>query len=294
VLLPGGPPATFLGVSIAARLPRLRQDVGGVARTVDPGTLARWVVGLAVKSPEIVRSGGLVAADRVVGDRVVRITVPSGQVALIPGRSFSAAREIYCRNVYLRRGLEVPAGGWVVDLGANQGMFSTLAAVMGAQVVAVEAQPNFADEIAALAARNRVEDRMHVVTALIKSNRSDIAATGVLTDEERWSTATHTDGSAPVELGMNDLLAKFGIDRIALLKIDIEGGEFSLLDPADDLGWLDRVDQIAMEVHPTFGAVPELVELYRSRGFRVEQTDNDGVTVPASDPSVSYVYARRP
>jgi FkbM family methyltransferase len=280
-------------VPLLSRLPRLRQDVTGVARTVDPATLVRWLTGLVVKSPEIVRTGGLVAADAMVGSRTARITVPSGQVALIPGRSFSAAREIYCRNVYLRRGLEVPAGGWVVDLGANQGMFSTLCAVMGAQVLAVEAQPKFADEIVALARRNRVEDRMHVVTALIKSNRADIGATGVLTDEERWRMATHTDGSAPVELGMNELLAKFGVDRIALLKIDIEGGEFSLLDPADDLAWLDRVDQIAMEVHPTFGAVPTLVELYRAHGFRVEQTDNDGVSVVPEDPAVSYVYARR-
>ncbi len=279
---------------ILSRLPRLRQDVAGVARTVDTATLGRWLAGLVVKSPEIIRTGGLVAADALVGDRVVRVTVPSGQVALIPGRSFSAAREIYCRNVYLRRDLEVPAGGWVVDLGANQGMFSTLAAVMGAQVLAVEAQPAFADEIQELARGNRVADRVHVVTALIKSNRSDIGATGVLTDEERWRTATHADGSAPVELGMNELLAKFGIDRVALLKIDIEGGEFSLLDPTDDLEWLERVDQIAMEVHPTFGAVPALVDLYGAQGFRVEQTDNDGASVAPGDPSVAYVYARRP
>ncbi len=276
-----------------SRLPRLRQDVTGVARTVDGVTLGRWLAGLVLRSPEIVRTGGLVAADAVVGDRITRLKVPSGQVALVPGRSFSAAREIYCRNVYLRRGLEVRAGGWVVDLGANQGMFSTLCAVMGAPVVAVEAQPKFADEIAALARLNRVEDRVHVVTALIKSNRADIGATGVLTDEERWRTATHTDGSAPVELGMNELLAKFGIDRIALLKIDIEGGEFSLLDPADDLGWLDQVDQVAMEVHPTFGSVPALVDLYRAHGFTVEQTDNDGVAAAPTDPGVSYVYARR-
>ena len=40
---------------------------------------------------------------------------------------------MYCRNVYLRTGLTMPATGWVIDLGANRGLFSVWAAVTGAQ-----------------------------------------------------------------------------------------------------------------------------------------------------------------
>jgi hypothetical protein len=34
---------------------------------------------------------------------------------------------MYCRNVYLRTGLVMPNEGWVLDLGANCGLFSAWA-----------------------------------------------------------------------------------------------------------------------------------------------------------------------
>src|SRR5487761_1479777 len=75
-------------------------------------------------------------------------------------------REMYCRNVYLRTGLVMPRAGWVVDLGANHGLFSVWAAMAGAQVVAVEAQQGFAPIIGGLAAHNGVAARVRVETAI--------------------------------------------------------------------------------------------------------------------------------
>ncbi len=80
----------------------------------------------------------------------------------LPGSYTAGAREMYYRNVYLRTGFVMPRTGWVLDLGANRGLFSVWAAVAGAQAVAVEAQQGLEPEIRRLAAHNGVSDRVHV------------------------------------------------------------------------------------------------------------------------------------
>lgn len=262
-------------------------------RTTDAGTSVRWLLGLTLRAPSVVRSGGLGPADRFVRGHEVRVKVPSGQVALIPGDAFGSTRELYCRNVYLREGLEVRPQTWVIDLGANAGMFTNLAAVQGAHVVAVEAQAGFLAEIRDLARRNRTEDRVHVVNALIGPNDPALGITGMLSSAEEWEDASHAAAERPDVLGMDELLRRFEIDRVSLLKIDIEGGEFALITERDDLGWLDRVDQLTMEVHPEFGDVDELVRICRERGFSLVCTDNDGALVEPGDPLVNYVYGVR-
>ncbi|WP_024800282.1 FkbM family methyltransferase [Nocardia sp. BMG51109] len=46
------------------------------------------------------------------------------------------------------------------------------------------------------------------------------------------------------------ILARHNIDRVDLMKIDIEGGEFALL--ADHPAWLRRVDRIVIEIHDKY------------------------------------------
>jgi len=88
-------------------------------------------------------------------------------------------------------------------------------------------------------------------------------------------------------------MQKYDIHRVAMLKVDIEGGEFSVFNQEDDLSWLASVDQIALEVHPDFGDVGPLVELLDRHGFLVELHDNEGRSVTAQDNTVNYAYASR-
>src|SRR5207248_1215487 len=105
----------------------------------------------------------------------------------LPAGYTAGAREMYCRNVYLRTGLTMPAGGWVVDLGANRGLFSVWAALAGAQVIAVDAQHGFAADIRHLAERNIVEHRVRVRIGVAGGTRVAGAAVGVVADDTRWA-----------------------------------------------------------------------------------------------------------
>lgn len=63
-----------------------------------------------------------------------------GVELILEGRLFSGAREMYGRSVYFPdRNFQLESGTTVIDLGANTGLFSLLAALRGCRVIALEA-----------------------------------------------------------------------------------------------------------------------------------------------------------
>ncbi len=70
---------------------------------------------------------------------------------------------------------------------------------------------------------------------------------------------------------MHTLIRENGIDRVGLLKIDIEGAEKDIFSAAD-LNWLKAVDRISVEVHDHFrpGATQSIFEALRSDPWNVQ------------------------
>jgi FkbM family methyltransferase len=200
---------------------------------------------------------------------------------------------MYCRNVYLRTGLRMPANGWVVDLGANSGLFAVWAAVTGAQVIAVEAQQDFADKIRGLAEHNGVADRIDVEIALASGVATSGARVGVVADDLRRAATSHGGSARPVDVSMPELISTHRIDRVGLLKVDIGGGEFAVLADTEDLGWLRGVDQLALELHRGFGDTAALIERLRRQGFAIDLRDNDGRNTASASGHPDYAYCRR-
>lgn len=240
------------------------------------------------------KSGSLVPADNAWTRTGARFQPAGGPVITLPGAYTAGAREMYCRNVYLRTGLVMPRTGWVVDLGANRGLFSVWAAMAGAEVVAVEAQQGFAPLIRGLAAHNGVEARVHVKTAFAGGATTPGATVGVLADDHRWTTTTHGGAQRPAGVSVPEIMSDYQIDRIRLLKTDIEGGEFAVFGTGEDLSWLDCVDQVVMEVHPDWGDAADLIDRLRQHGYRVDLRNSVGIPVSARTGPVDYAYCWRP
>ncbi len=78
----------------------------------------------------------------------------------------------------------------------------------------------------------------------------------------------------PVHLRrLSAVLAEEGIERVHLLKIDVQRAELDVLAGLDDADW-PRIDQIVMEVHDapgeaTAGRLAELTALLEGRGYQV-------------------------
>jgi FkbM family methyltransferase len=268
-------------------------DIGAVCKAARPAAAARWLAALAGHSPECARRRSLSPADQVWARTGASFRTPGAAVVSLPSAYTAGAREMYCRNVYLRHGLTMPTSGWVVDLGANRGLFSVWAALTGARVVAVDAQQGFAAEIRHLAAHNGVADRVQVQIAVASGVTSAGACTGMVADDQVWSTTSHGSPSRPAAMSVPQLLSAYQIDRVGLLKVDIEGGEFGLLAAAEDLAWLHQVDQFVLEVHPGYGDVAALAGRLRRHGFAVGLRDNNDRRVAATCAQVSYAYCRR-
>lgn len=141
----------------------------------------------------------------------------------------------------------------VVDLGANVGYAAAwfLSRYPGCRLVAVEPDP---DNFAALQ-RNLAPygDRAVCVRAGVWSHSCHLRISDApYRDNLEWSRqvveCAPGDPGALRGVGLRELLDEHGIDRVSLLKCDIEGAEVALFGPTCR-AWLDRVDAIAIELH---------------------------------------------
>ena len=170
----------------------------------------------------------------------------------------------------------------IVDAGANVGYSSAylLTRFPDAHVIAVEPDPaNFAQLTRNLKPYGK---RVSAVQAALWGedtilNFSDsFAGAG---DEWARQVEPSSEGNGDVRaVSMRSLMEQFGLDRIDLLKIDIEGAEENLFD-AEDIGWLDRVGALVIEIH---GAACQaaLDRAFDGRGFAISRCDELTVYLP--------------
>lgn len=158
----------------------------------------------------------------------------------------------------------------IVDCGANVGHTSAflLSRFPQATVIAIEPDP----ANCALLRRNLgpYGERVRIVASAVWSG-----AVGLLPSEtpfgdgREWARqvreALPHELPAMIGVEMGALLKQSGFDRIAILKVDIEGAEKQLFGPGVE-AWIDRVDQIAVELHDT-EAIAIFETAIAGRGF---------------------------
>ena len=95
------------------------------------------------------------------------------------------------------------------------------------------------------------------------------------------------------ELGvLSDIVRAEGVDRIDLLKVDVEGCELQVLQGIEDEHW-PLVGSVSLEVE-TFKDVEQVRALLESRGFRVVAQASEREKVEGVTSEVSHVWATRP
>jgi FkbM family methyltransferase len=124
-----------------------------------------------------------------------------------------------------------------------------------AHIIALEPEQSNFDLL-----RRNVANRRNV-TCLKKALWSESGMVTVLDPGQgHWAFRTH-DGNEPRSsrervigrvacVTVTDLMRSYGVDRIDLLKIDIEGAEKEVFESSAP--WIDHVDAIAIELHDRF------------------------------------------
>jgi len=251
----------------------------------DSGTFLAYASSAIGSLPEVLRTRSLACVDAAMSGRRCRFTPFDGTTVELDGNYFSGAREIYCRGVYFALpGFGIGHDDVCVDLGANVGVFTTMAACRGKKVIAVEAQSEFLPHIRQNLLRNNCMDNALVEFGLIGST------TGKLSDPAERKNCSHWGREAPVR-SLPEILGRHQVARVDFLKVDIEGSEFGLFD--GDCDWLKMVRKVAMEVHCRFGDANSLCTRLENHGFRVWLVDNHQAVVSSLAESSGYVFARR-
>lgn len=154
-------------------------------------------------------------------------------------------RELFVLEEYALPGLEDP--DVIVDLGSNVGI-SVLyfkSRFPSARVVAAEPLP---EALRRLRANTDHLDGVEVVAAAVSSEDGPLR---LYSGDESWAASTFSGNgrgtTVEVEgLTLDRLVADRGLERIDLLKMDVEGAEEAVLSTT---GALDRIGSIVFEFH---------------------------------------------
>lgn len=170
----------------------------------------------------------------------------------------------------------------VLDIGAQVGCFSIGLATFhpGATVHAYEASPRSADIAAENVARNGLDGRVTVHATAVSDATGHITfeddgsgsalngSAGVVGDTRAAAVVQMTTITVPC-VSFADAVS--GVDgEVALVKIDTEGGEYSIVLGSEPSDWAG-VQKVVIEYHPIEGHSWEELEAFFTRaGFRAD------------------------
>jgi FkbM family methyltransferase len=165
----------------------------------------------------------------------------------------------------------------VIDIGANVGLFAKYMYSKGSKkVVLVEANPNLESNI-----KNMLDDDY---------NRSSVYLSPIFSEKKKvtfnYSSSNSAIGSIAFDSSMgldydsltnqmeletitlDEIIEKENLDRISLLKCDIEGGEYDLIPSLTDKQ-MSMIDKFMIEIHSNNNnQIQPILDKLESHGFR--------------------------
>ena len=217
--------------------------------------------------------------------------------------------EIFVQEVYGSRGIEIPPGGIVIDVGANIGLFALYIArkFNVGRILCFEPAPHCFDALkenivslgtkvfvsnAALGENEGKSEFTYypnytIMSSMVanKQRDGDVLRAGIRTEYDRrfhkvadermveHMVSEKLCGAQTFECPVTTLtrtLAAHQMERVSLVKIDVECAENIVLNGIETKDWA-RIDQFAIEVHDQGGKEHEAMrDRLMSKGFNVE------------------------
>ena len=159
-------------------------------------------------------------------------------------------------------------GGVIVDGGANNGLYSFLVAQRFPRVRIIACEPsstlqgvlekNFSDLNIKLIAK-ALSDKTEKLSLYTSKDSDQIGSTikeNVEAFKKSGLETTLVDG-----ISLEDLMISENIQKISLLKLDVQGAEYNILKDADSV--LDRTDYLMLEVMLIEPSAFDLIQLIR-------------------------------
>ena len=211
--------------------------------------------------------------------------------------------EVFVDGCYTKNGLVIPAGGCIVDIGANIGMFSVFAALQHADLDIYSFEPLpptfellklntalYSERIKifniGISDREETVDFTYFPNATVLSSRysegtdiTDIVrqtihnqekATGQQASESEINELLKdrlVTRTYPCKLmTLSQIIRDYHIERIDYLKIDVEKSEMDVLNGIAEEDW-KKIRQIALEIHDIDGRKEQMLKELSRHGF---------------------------
>jgi FkbM family methyltransferase len=246
---------TFVGI--------LHESAGAVRIVGDLRSLIRLLVDIL-----LFRVLGLFSIPGRNRDREIRLKDGTRIVYRLNRGDIQSIREVWMDEVYRLPSPILP--GVVIDLGANIGLTSLWLARRHAptRVIAVEPSPQNARLVRLNLSRNGVPATVVEAAAGARDGTARFSASA---DSNQGQLGE--DGEEVPVISMSTLLREHAPGQsVALMKMDIEGGEQDLL--SSNTEWLSRIPVVLAEFHPDRVDYPGLIGKLESAGFVYHRPDH--------------------
>lgn len=176
-----------------------------------------------------------------------RLVHPTGRGGLV-----ETILEVWYSQVYAPDGFYRPApGDCVIDAGANVGLFTIWVARQNpsCRVHALEPFPENFDCLRANLDSAKVRSTYaHQIALGGRPGVRTMVAGGARSLDHRLAESDGDGGTRVPVIDLSGLFELAETDRVAFLKVDIEGAEYEAFQAAD-AGLLSRIDRLAIEYH---------------------------------------------
>ena len=178
--------------------------------------------------------------------------------------------EVLLTDSYVRD-LTLPSNPVVIDVGGFIGDFSLYAVkkLNARRVIVCEPSPRNFELLLKNIANNGYEDIIELVNKAVTDGRNLMMNTDA-PDEYQCMVSGHIPSEQLLSnvpgISLGQLLRDHAVERVDLLKIDCEGGEFEILEsmPGDVFG---RIRNIVFEYHQVGGKLKSVKQLLRREGY---------------------------
>jgi FkbM family methyltransferase len=273
---------------MAIRLKRFVDDLTQSWGAMPKSQALKWYGAVLRRAPTILRERKLYSADHDMHG-VVHFKAFGGDFSVdidaigsTAGNPYAFCRELFVRQIYFR-GFKQLNFTTCLDLGCNAGLVTSVMKQLGgpnARAVGVDVR-TYPDN-----AFRRQAEQLPGVTLI----QNLLVGESLRHNPQLLHEMCDPHGlDIHLAITIEEVMDRFDMQKVDFVKMDIEGAEYAIF--RDSHAWLNRVDNLAMEVHYRLGDPTEIVQHLQQTGFRVAWADDNGD--PVDTRHAAYIYASK-
>lgn len=176
--------------------------------------------------------------------------------------------EIFWQKAYEKFPINFSEFKTIIDIGANIGLASLFfhSVAPNAKILAIEPEQHNFELLQNNISNTACAEQIKAINAAISNQDGELY---LKTERFAYNTAvSHKQQEKVVRsISLNTCIQEYKLAKVDLIKIDVEGFEHQIF--SSNLGWLDKVDNIIIEIHSTKDYIT-CIDTLVQKGFAIQ------------------------